>query len=75
MYLYTLNFFNDLGQGFVDLYKAIKTFFIDCWHAYFDFVTGLFGQEFAKGFTIVIVFVIVALIFLTIIKNVSAPNK
>ena len=46
----------------------IKMFFVDCWNVYFNWMTNIFTENVAKILTIVLAFVILATLFVLIVR-------
>ena len=51
------------------MFKDISNFFSSIWNSYIGFMSGIFGHSLAMGITIVLAFVIVCLIFLSVVNS------
>ncbi len=52
----------------MNLFYGIRMFFVDCWNAYFNWMSNIFSEEIAKILTVVLGFAILATLFVLIVR-------
>lgn len=52
----------------MNAWEKVGNFFKNCWNAYFDFMTGVFGQDVAIVITVFLIFAIVVSLFFFLIR-------